>query len=133
MITFKTTSRFCQSIATLLKVKRGVYSGIESEIRSEFQDKPMQELRANRDMVLMESDAIVIKLRIKDSKNRLSKANGFRLIYMAYKEIDEVVLMEVYPKRGPLQKIDLNENELEELVALVRQENKAQTLGLFQI
>ncbi|MCC8114535.1 MAG: hypothetical protein LIP03_11230 [Bacteroidales bacterium] len=128
MILFKSCSWFRESLSSLLKVKRGVYAGVKSEIKEAFLGKTMQEILSNRDMVLLKTDAVVVKLRMKDSKNKLSKANGFRLIYLAYKDIEEVVFMEVYPKRGPLQKIDLSDKEFEELLALVEAEAKANSM-----
>ena len=100
----------------LLKVKRGVYAGVTEEICKAFQGISIEQIRANRDMILMDDDSITIKLRLADKKQRLSKADGYRLIYMVMKKVPVVVLLSIYPKRGPMQKIDLEEHELERLL-----------------
>lgn len=39
MISFKSIAHFRQRLSDLLKVKRGIYSGITMEISKEFQNK----------------------------------------------------------------------------------------------
>lgn len=67
-------------------------------------------------MILMDDDSIIIKLRLPDKKQRLSRADGYRLIYMVMKNVPVVAFLTIYPKRGPMQKLDLEENELLDLV-----------------
>jgi hypothetical protein len=55
-------------------------------------------------------------LRIQDKKQHLSKADGYRLIYMVMKQVPLVVLLDVYPKRGPSQQLDIEDNETNRLV-----------------
>lgn len=133
MIKFLTSSTFRKSIESMLKVKRGVYAGVESEIRDSFKGQTLKEIQNNRDVILMRTDSVVIKLRIQDRKNHLSKSNGFRLIYMAYKEVEQVVMMDIYPKRGPLQKLDISDAELDRLIDEVDQEYTDNVLKVFSI
>ncbi|MBQ0022191.1 MAG: hypothetical protein KBT29_03015 [Prevotellaceae bacterium] len=72
MVRFTTISYFRERLAGLLKVKKGVYSTVEDEIRREFHAKPIEEIRINNDMVLMEEDMVIIKLRLPDKKHRLA-------------------------------------------------------------
>ena len=81
MISFKTISSFRTRLAALLKVKRKVYANVEIEIRREFAGKPIEQIRQNNDMILLEGDLVVIKLRLPDKKQHLSRKDGFRLIY----------------------------------------------------
>lgn len=67
-------------------------------------------------MILMDDNAITIKLRLPDKKLKLSKADGYRLIYMVMKNVPVVALLTIYPKCGPMQKLDLEENELGKLL-----------------
>lgn len=115
MIRFVSISAFRTALSTLQKVKRGVYAGVTSEICKAFQGVSIEQIRANRDMILMDDDSVTIKLRLPDKRQRLSKADGYRLIYMVMKNVPVVVLLTVYPKRGPMQKFDLYENELSSL------------------
>lgn len=100
----------------MLNVKRGVYANVTSEICKAFQNISIEQIRANRDMILMDDDSIIIKLRLPDKKQRLSRADGYRLIYMVMKNVPVVAFLTIYPKRGPMQKLDLEENELLDLV-----------------
>ena len=79
-------------------------------------------------MVLLNDDSIVIKLRMPDKRQRLSKADGYRLIYMVMKQVPMVVQLDIYPKRGPSQQLDINKFELDRLIAEFRSEMLADTL-----
>lgn len=116
MIRFVSITAFRTALEALLKIKRGVYAGVSAEICAAFKDVPIEQIRSNRDMILMDNDSITIKLRLPDKKLRLSKADGYRLIYMVMKNIPVVALLTIYPKRGPMQKLDLEENELVQLM-----------------
>ena len=116
MISFKTISSFRARLSGLLKVRRKVYANVENEIRREFADKPIEQIRQNNDMILLEGDVIVIKLRLPDKKQRLSRKDGFRLIYLVSKTDEIVVFMDIYPKNGPVQQLNIAEEDLKDLV-----------------
>lgn len=116
MISFKTISSFRTRLAALLKVKRKVYANVEVEIRREFVGKPIEQIRQNNDMILLEGDLVVIKLRLPDKKQHLSRKDGFRLIYLVSKTDEIVVFLDVYPKNGPLQQLDIADNDLKLLL-----------------
>ena len=118
MVRFTTISYFRERLAGLLKVKKGVYSTVEDEIRREFHAKPIEEIRINNDMVLMEEDMVIIKLRLPDKKHRLAKKDGFRLIYLVSKVVPTVAFLDIYPKNGPLQQLAESDSELIRLVQL---------------
>lgn len=116
MAQFVSISTFRARLASLLKVKRGVYSGVAEEICLAFKNATIEQIRQNRDMILLSNEAVVIKLRLPDKKQRLSKADGYRLIYMVLKQLPVVVLLDIYPKRGPSQQLDINDEEIQRLV-----------------
>ena len=132
-IRFVSITAFREALDNLLKVKRGVYAYVPTEICRAFQNIPIEQIRSNRDMILMDNDSITIKLRLPDNKQRLSKANGYRLIYMVMKNVPVVVLLTVYPKRGPLQKLDLKSGELEMLIDAFFVESKTQQVIVHNI
>ena len=133
MIKFSTTSNFDRRIAGLKAVKRGVYATVEDEIRASFQGQTIEQIRQNRDMILIDDEYILIKLRMPDKKHKLSKRDGFRLIYLVYKETEEVVLLDVYPKNGPSQQLDISDAQLIELVREFVDEREKQILIPFEI
>ena len=68
-----------------------------------------------------------------DKKQRLSKADGYRLIYMVMKNLPVVALLTVYPKRGPMQKLDLEDGELEMLMNAFSLESQTQQVVVHNI
>ena len=116
MINFKTISSFRSRFSSLLKVRRKVYANVETEIKREFIDKPIEQIRQNNDMILLEGDLVIIKLRLPDKKQHISRKDGFRLIYLVSKTDEIVVFLDIYPKNGPLQQLDLADEELKILV-----------------
>lgn len=116
MISFKTISSFRSRLAALLKVKRKVYANVENEINREFAGKPIEQIRQNNDMILLEGDLVVVKLRLPDKKQHLSRKDGFRLIYLVSKTDEIVVFLDIYPKNGPLQQFDIADNDLKSLL-----------------
>lgn len=128
MAQFVSISTFRARLAALLKVKRGVYSGVTEEICLAFKDATIEQIRQNRDMILLSNEVVVIKLRIPDKKQRLSKSDGYRLIYMVLKQLPVVVLFDIYPKRGPSQQLDIDNNEINRLIQEFYAELNARTL-----
>lgn len=116
MIRYFSISTFRKHLKGLLDVKRNVYAGVEDELRREFADTSIEGIRQNRDMILADAESSVIKLRLPDKRQRLSKSNGYRLIYLVSKVNPVVVFMDIYPKNGPRQKINLQTGELENLL-----------------
>ena len=116
MVNFASVTTFRMRLSALLKVKRGVYAAVPDEICIAFKNATIEQIRQNRDMVLLNNYAVVIKLRLPDKKQHLSKADGYRLIYLVLKEKSVVILLDVYPKRGPSQQLDIDDNEIARLV-----------------
>lgn len=116
MIQFVSITSFRKRLAALLKVKRGIYAGVTDEICQAFKHATIEQIRQNRDMILINNDVVIIKLRMPDKKQKLSKADGYRLIYLVMKKIPLVALLDIYPKRGPSQQLDIEGNETNRLV-----------------
>ena len=133
MIHFASIKSFRKRLNELLEVKRGVYSGVKDEICKEFRTSTIEQIRQNRDMILISNDSIVVKLRLPDKKQRLSKADGYRLIYMVMKQVPLVIFLDIYPKRGPKQQIDIEDNELNSLISDFIAENESNTIILHDI
>jgi mRNA-degrading endonuclease RelE of RelBE toxin-antitoxin system len=133
MIQFVSITSFRQALDALLKVKRGVYAGLPSEICAAFRNVSIEQIRANRDMVLMDSESITIKLRLPDKRLHLSKSEGYRLIYLVLKGSPVVAFLTVYPKRGPLQQLDIPDAELRMLISLFTVESRARQIVIHDI
>lgn len=133
MISCETISNFRERLQTLTGYRRGVYAGVREEIVSAFKDASIEQIRQNRDMILMQDDAIAIKLRLPDRRQRLSKANGYRLIYMVSMIEERVVFLDIYPKRGPLQQLDISDAVLCQLLAQYIDEGGRDALETFEL
>lgn len=133
MIHFLSISYFSNRIEALLKVKRGVYKNITNEISREFKGRTIEEIRNNRDMILLTADEIVIKLRLPDKKQRLSKKDGYRLIYLVSKISETVVFLDIYPKNGPSQQLDISDKDLAILLEKFAEEEQNQSLIDYEI
>lgn len=116
MIRFFSVNSFRSRLKALLKVKRGVYSGVNEAICNSFRGVSIEQVRQNRDMILMTTESIVIKLRMPDKKQNMSKSDGYRLIYLVLKQLPIVVFLDVYPKRGPSQQLGITDGETNRLV-----------------
>ena len=128
MTRFLSISSFRKRLADLLKVRRGVYAGVKSEICTAFRNATIEQIRQNRDMILMNNESVVIKLRLPDKRQRLSRSDGYRLVYMVLKTAPVVVLLDIYPKRGPSQQLDIEDNELNMLILEFVSELKSKKL-----
>ena len=116
MITFSAIAHFVGRIEVLRDFKRGVYSTVDSEVIAAFKGQTIEQIRQNYDMITMDDEHIVVKLRIPDHKHHLSKKDGYRLIYLVYRNREEVVLLDIYPKNGPMQQLDIEDNAVANLV-----------------
>lgn len=79
-------------------------------------------------MILISNESVVIKLRMPDRKRHLSKADGYRLIYMVLKTVPLVVFLDVYPKRGPMQQLDIDDKDVARLIQMFLSEAEADNL-----
>ena len=116
MITFSAIANFVSRIEVLKSIRRGVYATVEDEVEAAFRGLAIEQIRQNYDMILMDSEQIVIKLRLPDKKHRLSKKDGYRLIYLVYKNREEVAFLDIYPKNGPMQQLDIDDSAVADLV-----------------
>lgn len=128
MVNFKSISYFRKRLITLKNAKRGVYATVDDEINREFVGKTIDSIRQNNDMILLEGDLIVIKLRLPDKKHRLAKKDGYRLLYLVSKVKPVVVFLDVYPKNGPMQQLDEDDSTIKQLVSLFILEGESGTL-----
>ena len=133
MIEFHAIAYFLQRVAALKAVRRGVYSTVEDEIGKSFAGQNIEMIRQNRDMILMDDEHVVIKLRMPDRKHKLSKKDGYRLIYIVYKDREEVGLLDVYPKNGPLQQLDIDDKQVINLVQQYIDEKAKGVLSVYSM
>ena len=128
MITFLSIQTFRSRLQSLLAYKRGVYASVDREIITAFSTATIDEIRNNRDMILIDDPIVVVKLRLPDHKNKRSRKDGYRLIYLTYRNQEKVVFLDIYPKNGPSQQIDTSDERLLDLIQAYNEESVASTL-----
>ena len=136
MINYFAITNFVERIATLKVAKRGVYATVEEEVCTAFKDVSIEQIRQNRqnrDMILLDDPRIIIKLRLPDKKHKLAKKDGFRLIYLVYKNSEEVAFLDIYPKNGPMQQLDIDDQQVVNLVRQYVDEKESGTLRTYEI
>ena len=97
---FFTISTFRDVVASLIKKPREGYSSVVVDICAELQSMPDNILRDTNERIIQTPEYRVVKLRVANSNLKLSKSNGFRLVYLVSLITDEVFLLTVFPKRG---------------------------------
>lgn len=125
---FYTITTFRESLAALTKKSRDGYMSVVKDVCDALKGMPDNILRDTNDRVYQYSEYRVVKLRVVNSGQKLSKPNGFRLIYFVSMKHDSVVLMRIYPKRGPQAAVDLVNTEYTRLQMEVYNESKAKVL-----
>lgn len=133
MIDYFAITNFVERIAALKNAKRGVYASVEEEVCTAFKDVSIEQIRQNRDMILLDDPRIIIKLRLPDKKHKLAKKDGFRLIYLVYKNSEEVAFLDIYPKNGPMQQLDIDDQQVVNLVRQYVDEKENGTLRTYEI
>lgn len=133
MIDYFAITNFFGRISALKNAKRGVYSTVEDELRGAFKEATIEQIRQNRDMILLDDPRIIIKLRLPDRKHKLARKDGFRLIYLVYKDADEVAFLDIYPKNGPMQQLDIDDKQVVDLVRQYGDEKEAGLLSNYEI
>ena len=132
MISFQTISSFRARLQALIDIRKGVYSSVPAEIKREFESADIETIRHNRDMILIQNDMVIVKYRLGDKRMKLSKANGYRLIYMVSTLHERVVFLDIYPKRGPLQQLDIDDRQLMRLIEEYLEEDAGHQLMNYQ-
>lgn len=125
---FFTSTTFRTTIANLTKKSREGYMSIVDDICKAFQGMPDSIIRDTNDRVRQQLEYRLVKLRLPNSGQHLSKKDGFRLIYFVSNVTDDVVFLRVYPKRGPQGINNLQDSEYNRLLAEMCQESLAHEL-----
>ena len=110
------SSTFRSCLEDLLKKPKEGYSSVQSDVCKALLDLPDNILRASNERIIQMPTFRVVKLRVPNSGLRLSKADGFRLIYLVSMVSDDVALLRVYPKRGAKSMVNISDAECIRLV-----------------
>ena len=85
-------------------------------------------IRDTNDRIKQFENFRVVKLRLPNSGQHLSRPDGFRLIYYVSLISDHFALLRIYPKRGPQGIVDLVDEEYDRLLVEMVMENNSRAL-----
>ena len=128
---FYTTSTFRETLAALTKKSKDGYMSVTKDVCKDLTNMPDNILRDTNDRIRHFAEYRVVKLRLPNSGQNLSKPNGFRLIYWVSMKNDVAVLLRIYPKRGSQSAVDLVDDEYDRL--LVEMVNESKNNQLHQV
>lgn len=109
---FYTSTSFRNSISKLTRKPKDGYESIVKDLCQALISMEDSILRDTNDRIRQEQNFRIVKLRVKNSHQNLPKNDAFRLIYWVSTKSDNLVLLTVYPKRGPWGISNLSNSEL---------------------
>ncbi len=121
---FYTTSTFRETLAALTKKSKDGYMSVTKDVCNGLTSMPDNILRDTNDRIRHFAEYRIVKLRLPNSGQNLSKPNGFRLIYWVSMKNDVAVLLRIYPKRGSQSAVDLVDDEYDRLLVEMVNESK---------
>jgi hypothetical protein len=103
---FYSTVTFRKSLEQLCRKERNGYHLCKSDICNLFKDLSFEDIWGKNYLIRDLNNIRVIKIRIPNSFQNLSSADGFRLIIVCNKKYKTVNFLNIYPKRGKLAQMD---------------------------
>ncbi len=125
---FYTTSTFRHTLTSLTKKPKEGYQSVVKDICKALLSMEPNIIRDTNDRIKQFEDFRIVKLRLPNSGQHLSRPDGFRLIYYVSLISDDVALLRIYPKRGPQGIVDLVDEEYDRLLLEMVMENNNKTL-----
>jgi hypothetical protein len=125
---FYTTPEFLQVINELCKRPKDGYSSCKEDICNEFKDKSLEELWDTEPFLINNSRLRLIKARFCNSGASIGQSGAFRILYIITKDIEEIIFIYVFPKRGKFGKQNISLDESKEYFKNAIEAKKNNTL-----
>ena len=125
---FYTSTSFRNSISKLIRKPKDGYGSVVTDICEALMSMDDSNFRDTNDRIRQEQNFRIIKYRVKNSHQNLPKNDAFRLIYWVSTKSDNLVLLTVYPKRGPLGINNLTNDEFKRLLTEMLDEKENSVL-----
>ncbi len=124
---FYQTKYFQDRINEFLSKKyKGVYSSCLKDLRNSFFPLDFEQIKQLPKIILFHDKFLLKKSRVKNSIQKLSKKNGYRVIYLV--KANGIVFLDIYPKRGPKSKVSISDFELKHLISNYIKEVESQSI-----
>lgn len=98
------------------------------DIVKDFKGKQIDEIRQFREMIKIGENYKLIKHRVTNSESRLSGKDGYRLVFLVRNDIDDVIFLHVFPKRGKFGVSNISEKIYIALLLEYEKEKNSGTL-----
>ena len=125
---FYTSTSFRNSLSKLIRKPKDGYESVVTDICEALMSMDDSNFRDTNDRIRQEQNFRIIKYRVKNSHQNLPKNDAFRLIYWVSTKTDNLVLLTVYPKRGPLGINNLTNDEFKRLLTEMLDEKENSVL-----
>ena len=110
-VSFHSISTFRDSLENLCRKEKNGYHSCKKDICDLLKGLSFNDIWELNFRVRDLDNIRVIKIRIQNSFQNLSSADGFRLIVCCNKKHQTVVFLNIYPKRGKLGQLDQSKEE----------------------
>ncbi|MGB0931757.1 MAG: hypothetical protein ACPGVB_13330 [Chitinophagales bacterium] len=111
MVTYKAIETFLESLEKLERKGKKNYLKIRKDISDKFSEIEDVVDLLKSDIIVHLDNRIVLKTRVPNTTMREGSSGGYRVINIIDAEEQEVIFLEVYPKKGKLAKSDLSKKE----------------------
>jgi mRNA-degrading endonuclease RelE of RelBE toxin-antitoxin system len=105
-VTYNSINSFRKAISHICRKEKHGYTSCQKDICDRLLGLSFEDIWELPYLLRELGTARIIKLRLLNSQQKLSHADGFRLIICCNRNKSSVTFLGVYPKRGPLQKLD---------------------------
>jgi hypothetical protein len=110
-VSFHSISTFRDSLERLCRREKDGYHSCKKDITALFLGLSFDDIWEMNFRVRDLDNIRVIKIRVQNSSQNLSSADGFRLIVCCNRKTQTVAFLNVYPKRGKLGQLDQSKEE----------------------
>ena len=110
-VSFHSISTFRDSLENLCRKEKNGYHSCKKDICNQLNNQSFDNIWEMNFRVKDLDNIRVIKIRVQNSFQNLSSADGFRLIVCCNKKQQTVAFLNIYPKRGKLAQLDQSKEE----------------------
>lgn len=110
-VSFHSISTFRDSVENLYRKEKDGYHSCKKDICNLLKELSFDDIWEMNFRVKDLDNIRVTKIRVQNSFQNLSSADGFRLIVCCNKKHQAVAFLNIYPKRGKLGQLDQSKEE----------------------
>jgi mRNA-degrading endonuclease RelE of RelBE toxin-antitoxin system len=113
--------------------KKTSYNSINQDLHEFFNEHKFDEIWQMRFFLRGNGGVRLLKLRLKNNKQKRGASGGYRLIVRCQQNTKEICLLYIYPKTGPLRQENIEDTFEIKLLKKYNEQRKQGTLVLSNI